>query len=55
MGDCESTGARYVIRHHQIAETHAAIKGDVGCYLPHGRGVASFGRAPVMHFQRPSP
>jgi hypothetical protein len=55
MGDCESTRSWYVIRHNQIAKTHAAIKRNVGCDLPHGRGVASFGRAPVIHFQRPSP
>jgi hypothetical protein len=55
MGDGASTRSWYVIRHNQITKTHAAIKRNVGCYLPHGRGVASFGHAPEIHFQRPSP
>jgi hypothetical protein len=55
MGNCASTRSWYVVRHHQITKTHAAIKRNVGCYLPHGRGVASFGHAPEIHFQRPSP
>jgi hypothetical protein len=55
MGDCKGSGSWYVVRHNQITETHAAIKRNVGCYLPHRRGVASFGRAPEIHFHRPSP
>jgi hypothetical protein len=55
MGDGASPGSWYVVRHHQIAKTHAAIKRHVGRYLPHRRGVAGFCRAPVFHFQRPSP
>jgi hypothetical protein len=55
MGYRKRSGAWYVIRHNQITETYAAIKGDVGRDLPHGRGVASFGHASEIHFHRPSP
>jgi hypothetical protein len=55
MGDFASPRSWYVIRHHQITKTHAAIKSNVVCYLPHRRGVASFGHAPVIHFHQPSP
>jgi hypothetical protein len=55
MSDCESPRSWYVARHDQIVKTHAAIKGHLSRYLPHGRGVASFCHASEIHFHRPSP